>query len=835
MSPKVGKILWRIIPVLIVLLLLPEIVLLVVSLFYKEDLKSMVLDDVNTRIQGKVTVGDIQLSHFVNWPFISLKINNINVAYQKDSTSSSRIFKASTLAIQVNPLQALAGKIVVRRVDLSGVQVLLLIEKDGNSNLNIFKPITKRTAGKEGKLNLNIRKVALDSVYFQFKDESKDKNIALLYRRGICKINRLSDATTLELNGKVFFEGLGFNRRKGAFLKDTESKINISAKYYEQQRLFEFTQALITYNSYEYAVQGTIGFADSTMLDLYINAPNTGQAEVLKLLPERVAAKIAPYKIRGLVQGNAHVFGKASGGVLPKVDVYFTLKGNDIMLEQIGLLLYDTKLTGHFTNHVNEALPSNDLNSAININHIKTTVFGANMSARCIVDDLINPRMKMYADIQCGLDTVQQFLDKEKIDLAHLSGRLSANIMYDALLNQWIAKGSRRLPGTLQGQITLYDVGLNLGTGNFPVRNISGKFKMKNDSIYSGKFNFRLPGGYFHASGSISSLYSYLTKGKAPLNINLSTRSQKVDLEQMFTTTASKNHEPSDAHISDLPTQTVVGRFNLKIQQLKFKRLEAQQVKGELRFNKSHIDIPMLSFNTAKGKALLEGTLHQPGKKRMAVQTKLRLQNMDISKVLYMVHDFGQKSLTHKHLSGNLSAEVLFKGTLNDDLSLVKADNAGEASFSIQHARLLHFEPFKKISGLLFRNRNFDDVRFAEIVGQVYFKGNELEFPTIELSSNVLTMYVKGEYNFDNDEEMDLRIAIPFNNLMHRDQNRIPDKTGVEGADKAGVNLKVTRKNGVTDISLDLQKTVQRLKNLVNRRYKKKEEQARKADSTYVK
>ena len=132
-------------------------------------------------------------------------------------------------------------------------------------------------------------------------------------------------------------------------------------------------------------------------------------------------------------------------------------------------------------------------------------------------------------------------------------------------------------------------------------------------------------------------------------------------------------------------------------------------------------------------------------------------------------------------MEGKLTATVNAVLTLDDEGKAYPNSVASTIDFSLKNGALNNFEPVKKLQSVIFKNRNFDNIRFAELKDRLEIANQEIKINRMEIESNVLSMYVEGIYSMKGNTDMS--IQIPLSNLKKRNADYIPEN---KGTDKKG-------------------------------------------------
>src|SRR6185295_17216681 len=82
------------------------------------------------------------------------------------------------------------------------------------------------------------------------------------------------------------------------------------------------------------------------------------------------------------------------------------------------------------------------------------------------------------------------------------------------------------------------------------------------------------------------------------------------------------------------------------------------------------------------------------------------------------------------------------------------------------------------MQNILFKNRDFDNIRFAELKDRLEIKNQEVKINRMEIQSSVMSMFVEGI--FSNKGSTDISIQVPLSNIHKRDADFNPHNIGTE-------------------------------------------------------
>jgi hypothetical protein len=178
-----------------------------------------------------------------------------------------------------------------------------------------------------------------------------------------------------------------------------------------------------------------------------------------------------------------------------------------------------------------------------------------------------------------------------------------------------------------------------------------------------------------------------------------------------------------------------------------------------------------------------------------------QMNNINVSNLFYVFDNFGLTSLTHKNISGSLTAHINMEGSLTPNAQLIKDDFKSSIQFNIKNGQLLNFPPFENIRRKILKKRNLSDVRFADLHDSIEVRGENITINRMEIRSSVLTMFVNGIYNTKTGPDMS--VQVPLSNLKANKDSTLVNK-GTRSKPGISVRLRIRRgADGKLDVSWD--------------------------------
>jgi hypothetical protein len=217
----------------------------------------------------------------------------------------------------------------------------------------------------------------------------------------------------------------------------------------------------------------------------------------------------------------------------------------------------------------------------------------------------------------------------------------------------------------------------------------------------------------------------------------------------------------------------------------------------------------------AGGRMDMKGSLVTQSNNTHHAKINVSLDNIDVSKTFAAFNNFGQDGITSESISGKLTAKVDASMDINDEGQATPASLESIVDFSLKDGTLNNYEPIKKLKNFLFKNRDFDNIRFAELKDRFEIKNQEVKINRMEIQSSVMTMFVEGVYSKKGNT--DISIQVPLSNIHKRGADFNPENIGTDV--KAGSSIYLRGRpgdDGKIKFKLDLFKKYKKDKKKAN-------------------
>ncbi len=748
----------------------------------KKEIIEQVRHEISEELTGEVKIGDVDISYFRSFPRVSVVLENVSITDTFYSQHNHPFFKAEKLFAQINILRLIQKKDPLSGIRIDNGQLYVYTDTSGYTNSYLFSGKKKiadpATPRKEKSI---IKDITLRNVRLIVDNKQKAKLYDFDVYRMDCDIRTTDSVLNFKTKNKILIHNLAFNLDKGSFGEETLLEGNIDVQYRKTGEQISFRNTRVNLKGHPFVFTGVFNLGPLKNFSIKISTRNVGYDFARSLLHKKISKNLSRFKAGKPVEDAvAEITGPLNGGE-PLVKVQWTSGPNNVQTPFVDFT--NASFTGSYTNELVPGLPRNDANSRVQFHNVKANWQG--LIIRCdniYVDNLTDPMINCDVKTNFQLSTLNDLLSSNTLKLNEGKGAL--DITYSGPLQENTNKNT-----LINGKFTLKNGRLLYRPRGIEVKDCDGIIQFKNSDV-AANFNFNVSGNKFDMSGGAKNLLSLIKTNPGKISLDWNVHSPSLNLET-FTVLLKKRNKVAVAvsnaekgkltklasRIDNMLDQANI-RLNLKADKLDYKRFVGHNVNASITLLEDSYNLNKVSLQHAGGSMQINGSLRGANEYYQEAKVKVNMDNVDINKVLYAFNNFGQDAIESKNIEGKFTSAIDVRMDIDRQLKKTPTNIEGILDFSLKNGALINFEPIQKLQNFLFKNRNFKDIRFAELKDRLELKDGDIKINRMEIQSTALSMYVEGIYSLKGNT--DISIQVPLSNLKKRGEDYKPENIGAD-------------------------------------------------------
>jgi len=794
--------------ILLSLLALFIIVLSAISIYVqnnKADIIARVKQEFGRRVSGELTIGDIDLSVWTNFPNIAVKVKNVAV---KDSLYHQPMLKAAEISCAINLFQLASPKPDIARITVTGALFHLFVDSAGYNNDYLLKP--KKKAADNGKVEparepIVIHHLDLEDFTFISEDKQKNKRFGVNVRTANATIKRKDSVLLIGLNEDCLLDGLGFNLDKGVYVGHTVVKGKWQLQFDKSAKVLMISESPAKINGDDFRIAAEFHFGgDSSYFKLHAKTEKILFKDARALLTEKIQAKLKFVDVATPMQVDAKLTGALAHGGDPFVHVECKAE-NSILVTPVTTFT-DCNFTGIFDNRINAGVEPGDPNSVVYFQQFTGKWNNLPLQGDSIrIDNLSEAMLTFHFNTACNFNQLDDALNLQNISFDDGNAKLDLRYHGPLLTDASIFAG-------INGALHIENGKLTYVPHNLQFVNCNGDLAFSKNSILIKKVTCDYKSNHFELTGSGGlRRISGQDDGNASIVCNLFCPSfNMADFKTVFAKTNTRTVNPKKKSMGNAFTgiDNILEkgdiRFNINAKQVVLHNFTAQNATVSLLLQPNDWHIQKAALNFGGGSFMVAATLHRTGK-NFLVTTHCDIKDADVRKAFYAFDNFGQDGILYSNLRGILNTNAGITMQIDDKGSITPGTMQGKVDFSIRNGALINYTPVLAIQDYALKNRDLNNIEFAEIKNNLTVNGNQVVIPRMEIASTAMRLYVEGVYGVMNAEPTDISIQVPLSNLNSKSLDKKPGNKGVDAKVGPSVYLRAKSKpDGKIKVGLDL-------------------------------
>lgn len=239
----------------------------------------------------------------------------------------------------------------------------------------------------------------------------------------------------------------------------------------------------------------------------------------------------------------------------------------------------------------------------------------------------------------------------------------------------------------------------------------------------------------------------------------------RLDFDELFnynpppanTTMKPEDHE-AVFNIYDVPFTDMT--FDFDIKHLNYHRYLIDDFFAKARTQKNHyIYVDTLSLAAAGGKINLKGYFNGSDRNKIYFSPDMRIEKVDLDKLLFKFENFGQDHLVSDNLHGKLSGRLTGNVHLHADMVPIIDDSEIQVDFNVIQGRLERYAALDAMSDY-FKDKNLNRVLFDTLRNKLEINKGVLSIPRMTINSTLGFIEISGKQDMNMNMEYYLRVPL---------------------------------------------------------------------------
>lgn len=714
--------------------LLLLIILILVPIIFKEQIKEMVIDEVNKNLNAELAVGDFDLTFISTFPNMTVELYDTKLV-GKDEFKGVELVSMKKLTAHVGFWSVVAGdQVEVDEIHIEKPQIDIRILEDGKANYDIVKSDeekTKEELEEPSNFKLSLKEYSITDGQIRYDDKLYDMFMMLHNVDHTGKGNLTAETIDFETVSEI--EKCSYRMYGIDYLTEvkTDAKVNLLMEFTDKSSKFTFRENTIKLNAVNCSLEGYYemfeGYDD---MKLKLDASKTSFKDFLSLIPAFYRTGYESMVSSGSLSLDALLEGKMDDTNLPAWD--FAMKVSNGSVKYAGL---PGKITNIQVDAGSEFPGGSDMNKMT----VDVPKFHAELGKNTIDADLYlsnleyDPILKSGIHSNVDLSTLKDYIPIPKGE--SYSGILDANVDLNGKMSS--IELERYDEFDARGVIDLSEMNYSSETLAEDVVIDHLRLNFSPQALDLEDFNAKMGGSDFQMSGSISEYFGYFFKEEGQLVGDFDFNSSYLDLDALmnvYPESEGENGSSAEKRVAEeqeaesgptLVPANIDFALNTKIDKAKYNGIEVNDVRGKTAIKDEVATLSDFSMKAMGGTVGLEGSYNTKDPNDPIFDFEYALKDIEIQELTKNFLTVGKLAPIAQYAKGRISSNFAMTSSLDDNLmpilsSITSNGDISSKSLSITDVPLLNkIESVTKLKDISSRTLNNFKAHFSVLDGKI--------------------------------------------------------------------------------------------------------------------
>jgi len=745
---------------------------------YEDEVKELVLHEVNQNLQTEISVEKVSLSLFKKFPYAALRFQNLMALDAIQTTApKDTLLYAKDFYLEFNVFDIFTRNYTVRKIDVENAVLRLKVDENGQDNFHFWK---QRADTSESRLSFELQHVGLKDVDFSYRNVQNQFHLDTQIDDLLLSGNFEDTRFDMDVNSNLLIQKLQL--KEDEYIKNRRTKLAFKLHIDTASRLFKVKDGEVNFEELGFVVNGSYQIkSDSQWMDLDFKGQDIQISDLLVFVPEKYRGKFDGYEPDGKATVDLSLKGDPTS-IEEQIEVVLQFDVADARFrhKKSGIDLKNLRIKGVYNSRGNHP-------DILEIENFSFILKEGSIKGSGSVTNFNKPLVKFDLTGKAQLADLQEFLELHSLE--YINGQIELECHFKGL----IADPANLTVADLQksetrGKLAFKDTAFKIRGKDQKYHHFNGEIHLNgNDAAFKGLEGMILSSD-FKMDGLFKNFVPFLLIEKQHLRIDASLQSKYIDLAELL---ISSETSQNDSTFNFYLPEFIEINVNSKIEELAFRTFTATNIAGFVKINREGIFAQPLNFRTSEGDFSARMRITESGKKGVfKIDSQVECIGVNINRLFYEFDNFGQSFITQKHLRGTANASVIFKANINQQLKIDEKSIYSLIDIKILQGELIGLQSLLEVADYIKKNKllspliktdelkqKLAHIRFSSLENQIEIKDRKIFIPEMMLKSTAMNINAQGWHGFNSevDYRIHFRLAELLTNNKHSEFGEIKD------------------------------------------------------------
>jgi hypothetical protein len=516
-------------------ILLPTLLFGALLLYIHGAQKEIIQENINAlneQHEGRILVADSKLSLFGNFPYISMKLYDLEV-YETKADNAPLIMEVDNLYVGLNLWDIVQGNYDIQSLRVKEGTFHIVIHPDGTNNLQNALQSTNETEEAE-PINIHLKKIKLENLDIHKLDEATNMDIETFIHKAEGGLKWGEDFITAHVETQFVLNT--FNNGKATYIHHKDFELNTDISFDEETGVLQIKPSNITMEHGDFELTGAFETKNDMDIDLRVKGTKPNFDMLIAFAPDDLIPVLESYKNQGNIYFNGTVQGPLKNGKMPFIEAEFGASEAFLENTKERKRINQMGFNGYFTNGKDRSLKTMKFSLA----NMNAKLESGNFTGSIRVENFEEPEVDVQLDVDFNLAFMTKFLNLTEIENA--SGNVSLKMNFHDVID--LDNPESALSDLNQAYFSELKVtNLSIASSNMPapLKQLDVHLIMEGKQATLDTFNLSMGNSDLSMTGYISDLPAFVHHTEKPVKVHLDLQSNRIDLAELTGYSATEN------------------------------------------------------------------------------------------------------------------------------------------------------------------------------------------------------------------------------------------------------------------------------------------------------
>ena len=509
-------------------ILLPILItgILIFIVYQKQDgLIQGEINALNKMYNGLIVVGDSHIAPFKNFPYVSVKIDSVQI-FESKKKNTSPILDVADIYVGFNLWDIVNANYDIQKLLVEDGFFNIIKHKDGSFNIENAIATPSEKVVEEEPLDIHLKNIELKNLDIHKFDEESNLDIETFIYWAKSRFKTAKNEIDAHIDTE--FELNIIQDQDTSFIKHKHFEFHTDVLFNEISGLLKIAPSGIRMENGHFKVHGSIDTKKEMALDLHVNGTKPNFDMLIAFAPEDLIPVLERYNNAGEFYFNADIVGPTSNGQMPFIDVEFGaseafLENTDVHKRVDGL-----GFKGHFTNGKEKSFESMEFS----IEDFTSKLERGNFTASLFVKNFIEPDVELELNTDFNLEFITQFLNLSYIE--NVSGNVKLDMRFHDIIDlEHPEKALNKLNQAYYSELNIENLHVESPDLRVPIDKLDMHLAMTGKRGILDKFDLKMGTTDLSLKGSISDLPAIVHHTDIPIEAELEISSDLFNISEL--------------------------------------------------------------------------------------------------------------------------------------------------------------------------------------------------------------------------------------------------------------------------------------------------------------